>query len=82
MGRWFVQIPITGRIGCEVEANDEASAKEAAWKLYDNGELDPYEDVEWEATDRVTTGNVCHAMLHEIDASPIRDATTTPGKGE
>jgi hypothetical protein len=67
----WVSIPITGRINIAVSADDDESAVEAAWDVYNEGKWDP-DDVEWEATESVTEGNVCHAMQNDIEVSRVK----------
>lgn len=64
MPKFIVSVPITGAASFEVEAESEADAKELVWDAIDDGQ-DP--EVVWEYTERVTTGNVSHAYLNEID---------------
>lgn len=71
MARYGVRIPITGYVFVEVEAEDEKAAEEAAWEKVNDGAFD--EPDEWEFNRQVVQGNVCHAMLNEIEVNLIKD---------
>ncbi len=68
--KYSVSIPITGFCAVEVEAENSESAIAAAWKAIDGGEVG---EVEWEYTEKVTSGNVCHAMQHDVEVTRLRD---------
>lgn len=76
--KYIVSIPITGTCAVEVEASDRKSAIAAAWKAIDDGNKG---EVEWEYTENVTTGNVCHAMQNSIEVTRLRDEPAGDTKG-
>ena len=67
MRKYYVHIPIVGSITTEVDAESEKDAIEMAWTRYNEAGSDGF-DVEWEATDKIVTGNVLHAPLNECIA--------------
>ncbi len=75
MSKYTVSIPIAGAVHIEVEAESTTKAIAAAWDVYnDLGEKAG--DVEWEAMDHITTGNVCHAPLNDVAANKHRTERT------
>jgi hypothetical protein len=72
MKKWSVEIPITGRISIEVEAKSASAALERAWDLYGEGWETAGFDVDWNAVEKVTEGNVSHAELNEQSATEIK----------
>ncbi len=68
--KYIVSIPITGFCAVEVEASNTKGAIAAAWKAIDDGTKG---EVEWEYTEKVTSGNVCHAMQNDIEVTRLRD---------
>ena len=68
MKRFVVQIPITGYISIEVDADSEESAIETAWGSYSASGPDAFDEPEWEAVEQVCEGNVFHGMLNEHTA--------------
>lgn len=70
MPKFIVSVPLTGAASFEVEAATESEAKEHVWEAIDSGQ-EP--DVVWEYCERVTTGNVSHAYLNEVDAVKVSD---------
>lgn len=71
-GIYTVEIPIVGSMTCEVEAESKDDAIAAAWALFNESGAEDFE-VTWEAVDKVTEGNVCHAPCNEIEASRHKD---------
>lgn len=69
--RYIVSIPLVGAMHIEVSARTASEAKEKAWRAYDDHGPDAGE-VEWELTDHVTTGNVCHAPQNDIEANEAK----------
>jgi hypothetical protein len=55
--KYLVSIPLAGSVRIEVEAESEEQAREAAWEQYSENGPDDF-DVEWEAFERITSGNV------------------------
>lgn len=71
MNKYIVSVPLTGAIHVEVEAASAKEAKERAWdKINELG--DKAGEVEWEFHNQVTEGNVCHAVLNEIEVSRVK----------
>lgn len=70
MPKFIVSVPLTGAASFEVEASSAVEAKELAWEAIDSGQ-EP--DVVWEYCERVTTGNVSHAYLNEVDVVKVSD---------
>ncbi len=70
MKKFLVQIPTTGCMAVEVDAEDEATAKEAAWEKINNEGEDAGEH-QWEFRERITTGNVVHAMLNQVEVEEL-----------
>lgn len=75
MSKYLVNIPFTGYLSVEVEADSLSEAKEKVWdedlsfsieKLSDNVDIGEVELHEY-----VTRGNVCSAVLSEIDGMEI-----------
>ena len=64
MKKYFVEIPITGYVSVEIEANSKEEAIEKAWESPD---LSLDNVVEWEAHAYVSKGNVLYALRDEID---------------
>lgn len=71
MKKFSVEIPITGSIGIEVEASSKEEALEKAWELYAEGWEGSGFEVYWEALEKVTEGNVCHARCNAQSAMEI-----------
>lgn len=69
----MVSIPITGFCAIEVEAANAKAAKDAAWQAIDDGAKG---EVEWEYTETVTSGNVCHAMQNDVEVTRVREEPT------
>jgi len=69
---YVVTIPVVGFISYTVEVDDDASSEndarkeaiELAWKAYEDDE--DHRSVEWNAIERISTGNVSHAPVNEI----------------
>jgi hypothetical protein len=70
--KFMVAIPISGSISIAVEATDEKAAIEAAWGAYNDDGADAGE-VEWEAHEAITTGNVCHARPNSIQVTEHKE---------
>lgn len=66
--KWAVSIPFTGYVTVEVEAKDEKAAIAAAWES-DDLTVENAGDVEFHRS--VVEGNVCHAVMWEIE---VREA--------
>ena len=67
MPLYSVQIPISGYIYKQVEADSEEAAIKAAMQLEAVGD-----DIEeWETHEHITNGNVCNAVLHSATADLI-----------
>lgn len=64
MKKYYVEIPITGYVSVEVEANSKEEAIEKAWESPD---LSLNNVVEWEAHERISKGNVSYAVRDDID---------------
>lgn len=64
MKKYFVEIPITGYVSVEIEANSKEEAIEKAWESPD---LSLDNVVEWEAHEYISKGNVSYAVRDEID---------------
>lgn len=72
--KYIVTIPITGAVAIEVFAADSKAAQDAAWKQIDSGEFKPDDDnLTWEYTEDVVTGNVCHAFQSHVEVSEVRE---------
>lgn len=68
--QYIVTIPIAGSISFEVEAEDEAGAKEAAWDLF--GDEGPEAgQLEWELLDHIVEGNVLHAPCNDVTVEEV-----------
>jgi hypothetical protein len=63
---YVVVIPIAGQMSCTVEAESKEAAKEAAWALYNEGGPDEF-TVEWDAYDKLVSGNVLHAPCNSVE---------------
>lgn len=74
MPKFFVSIPIAGAIGTVVEATDKKAAIDAAWEEFNERGADNFE-IEWEALDRISTGNILHAPQNEVLVSSAREET-------
>ena len=74
---YTVLIPIAGALAIDVKATSAAAAKEAAWDAY-NDKGSGSGDVEWEAYEHLTTGNVLHASQNSVEAVEHRDAKAKP----
>ena len=72
MTKYIVSIPITGSCSFEVEAASTHGATVAAWAAVNAGTEG---DVTWEYTEKVTTGNVCHAMQNEVEVTRVRESS-------
>lgn len=64
--KFWVSIPITGVVGFAVTAEDEESAKAAAWERVDEGKKG---EIEWEYTEHVYLGNVFSGMQNDIEVT-------------
>ena len=67
----LVAIPIAGALHIEVpllRGETEEDAFRKAWARYHKDAWDAGE-VEWEAHNAITNGNVCHASHHEISVA-------------
>jgi hypothetical protein len=62
MKEFSVRIPVTAYVEILVEAEDE---DEAIDKAFDTATLNDV--VEWDLHKKICEGNVCHALLNEID---------------
>lgn len=62
MKEFTIKIPLTGYVEIIVDAEDEDSAID---KAFDMATLENVE--EWDLHRKVTSGNVCHAVLNEIE---------------
>lgn len=78
MPKFYVSIPIAGSSTYEVEAENGKAAIKAAWAKVEAGEEG---DITWEFFDEITSGNVLHAPLNEVEVSRAHDETTQV-KGE
>lgn len=76
MKKYVVNIPITGYVSVEVEAENEDEARTAAWSKIDDGVDD--DDVTWEYCEAVTEGNVTYAMLNEVEVTEVKARTRKP----
>jgi hypothetical protein len=68
MREFSVSIPIAGRVIYSVNAESEEAAIEAAWDKFNEGGVDSADDIEWEAFDHITEGNICHAPYNDVEA--------------
>lgn len=70
MREWQVSIPIAGRLIYTVNALNQEDAAEAAWEKFNEsgGDNVGADDIEWEAFDHITEGNVCHAPYNDVEA--------------
>jgi hypothetical protein len=68
MKRYSVDVPISGYINIEVEADTEEDAIRTALES-DDLKIDNV--VEWEAHEKICEGNVCNAIFWEAEATEI-----------
>ena len=64
MKNYYLEIPITGIIAIEIEAETE---QEAIKKAFDEITIDDI--LEWEAHENITQGNVFYGMLNSINVN-------------
>ena len=65
---YYVQLPVVGIIGFEIEAESEEDAIEKALNS-DQITSDNFE--EWDVVESVCKGNVCYAPLFDAEAEEI-----------
>lgn len=75
--KYEVEVPIIGYYWCEIEAQDEETAKQKAMDLFSNLEsidqiLEDYELVELNPMEEIVEGNVFHGSLNKIDVVEIK----------
>lgn len=68
MKRYSVQLPISGYVIKEVEADN---ATDAIKKALRESNFDRSEIEEWEVHERITRGNVCYALCNDANAEEI-----------
>jgi hypothetical protein len=68
MNKYIVSIPLVGSMHIEVEAESASAAKERAWDEF-NEHGEKAGEIEWELVEHVTTGNVLHAPLNDIEVN-------------
>jgi len=68
---YSVEIPIAGRMAVTVKADSEEDAISRAWRLYHKNGADDF-DIEWDAMEQITEGNVCHAPCNEQCATLVK----------
>lgn len=76
MKTWVVEIPTTGSLSIQFELPDGSTKKDAfaaAWEKYGEGNHEKDFEHSWEAIERVTEGNVTHAMLNEQSAECVEE---------
>ena len=74
MSKYIVSIPIAGAIHVEVEAESQDEAIQEAWdRVNEASEPEDVGELEWEYMNHITTGNVCHAPLNDIEANRVRE---------
>lgn len=73
MSEYIVEIPIAGSMAITVTAASEDEAKAAAWDRFNESGGDDFE-IQWEALDSITEGNVCHAPLHSVDVCKMDES--------
>ena len=61
--RYRVSIPIAGSVTVYVEATNKKEAVDTAWERIGDEDV----DVEWEAHERICSGNVLHASMNDIE---------------
>jgi hypothetical protein len=66
MKEMYVSIPIAGSVLFVVDAEDEASAIEAAWAEFEENGVDD-STLEYEVLERICEGNVCYAPLNNVE---------------
>lgn len=68
MPKYYVELPIVGKVSFEVEAESKRSAIDAAFLLdASEGELS------WETVEHVTEGNLFHGELNSATAELMDD---------
>jgi hypothetical protein len=77
MKKYSVDVPISGFINVEVEAEDK---KDAIDKAFESEDLKLDNIVEWEAHEHICEGNVCYAVLFDIDANELDDKDEEDGE--
>ena len=70
--RFNVAMPITGIVTLTVEAEDHESAIAAFWAAIESSDEPPKEELEWEYTPEVTSGNVCYAMQNSVEVDEVK----------
>lgn len=65
---YYVQLPIVGIVGFEIEADSEENAISKAL-CSDQVTTDNFQ--EWDAVENVCNGNVCHAPLFDAEAEEV-----------
>ena len=68
MKTFYVTIPIAGTLTIAMEAENRKAAKDAAWNKYDEEGADAGE-IEWEALESISTGNVLHVPCNDVEVS-------------
>lgn len=68
MKKYLVNLPITGYISIEVEAENEEMAID---KAFESEECNLDNLIEWEACESVCEGNVCYAILTDAEVEEI-----------
>lgn len=76
MKTYIVAIPIAGQMFIEVQADSKEVAIEAAWDQYNESGPEAFE-VEWEAFERLFTGNVSHVSGSEQSATEVDESEDT-----
>jgi len=68
MKKYIVNVPISGYIHVEIEAENE---KDACEKVFDSEDLCLDNIVEWETHEHICKGDVCYAVFCDIEAEEI-----------
>lgn len=71
MAKYRVFVPIAGQLVVMVDAESNVEAIEKFWDMYHAGDLQVNEGLDWDPYSRLTSGNVLHAPLNEVEAMKI-----------
>lgn len=66
---YWVEIPITGYVIVEVEAESE---QEAIEKAFADPDITTDDIEEWNTHEHITQGNVCYALKHSVSAEEVQ----------
>lgn len=70
MPRYSVRIPVSGVFEVEIEAENEEAAIAAAM-LCEPSEMEDFQELELH--EKLHEGNVCNAVLHEIEVEELKE---------